>query len=65
MQTLWQDLSYGVRMLRRKPGYTLIAVVTLALGVSANTAIFSVTMTALVRPLPFREPENSRQPIRI
>src|SRR5262249_34397886 len=58
MQTLWQDLRYGARMLIKKPGFTLIAVLTLSLGIGANTAIFSVIDAALFHPLRFDKPER-------
>src|SRR5688572_17603815 len=65
VERFWQDVRYAVRLLRRSPGFTVVAVFTLTLAVAANTAIFSVVETVMLRPLPFDDPEQLVSVVRV
>ncbi len=63
MQTFWQDMRFGFRVLLKNPGFTAIAIVTLALGIGANTALFTVVNGVLLNPLPYQREDEGVFPI--
>ena len=58
MAAFWQELRYALRQLRRSPAFALVAIVTLAIGIGANTAVFSVLQAVVLAPLPYRQPDQ-------
>ena len=58
METLWQDVRFGIRQLRRSPGFTFVGLLSLGLGIGGNSLIFSLISTILLRPLPISHPEQ-------
>src|SRR5215469_8795544 len=58
MERTWRDLRYGVRTLRRAPGFSLVAIAVMALGIGATTSLFTIVRSVMLRPLPFHDPDS-------
>jgi len=58
MEKLWQDLAYGIRLLIKNPRFTVVAVLSLVIGIGATTAVFSVSNALLLRPLPYKDADS-------